>query len=70
VVDSLHYFGLERGKVIGSTSDDMTDGFESKTVDPKNWIVTLPAHLVAHNGLACIEEFPGHRTNIRVQVAD
>lgn len=41
VVDSLHYFGLERGKVIGSTSDDMTDGFENKTVSPKDWINLL-----------------------------
>lgn len=68
--DALHYFALQNGKVFGSTSDEMASELDEKTLGPDGWIVTLPAHLVAHNGLKCIEEDPNLRTNIRVHVAD
>jgi hypothetical protein len=68
--DALHYFALQNQKVFGSTSDEMASELDTKTLGPDGWIVTLPAHLVAHNGLKCIEEDPNLRTNIRVHVAD
>jgi hypothetical protein len=68
--DALHYFAQLNGKVFGSTSDEMASELDEKTLGPDGWIVTLPAHLVAHNGLRCIEEDPNLRTNIRVHVAD
>jgi hypothetical protein len=68
--DALHYFSLVNQKVFGSTSDQMSSELDEKTLGPDGWIVTLPAHLVAHNGLRCIEEDPNLRTNIRVHVAD
>lgn len=68
--DALHYFALQNNKVFGSTSDEMASELDEKTLSPDGWIVTLPAHLVAHNGLKCIEEDPNLRTNIRVHVAD
>jgi hypothetical protein len=69
-VDDLHYFALEHGLVIGSTSDEMQSELDQLTLGLENWIVTLPAHLVADNGLQLIEEYPTLRTNIRVHVAD
>lgn len=69
-VDDLHYFVMEHGRVIGSTSDEMQTDLDSKTLGLEGWIVTLPAYLVADNGLCIIEEFPELRTNIRVHVAD
>lgn len=68
--DALHYFCLERGKVFGSTSDDMTSELDKEVLSLDGWIVTLPAHLVADNGLKVIEEYPELRTNIRGHVGD
>ena len=42
----------------------------SETLDLTGWVITLPAHLVADNGLKCIEENPELRTNIRGHVGD
>lgn len=70
VVDKLHYFVLARGKVIGTTSDEMATEFDSQTIGLKNWIVMLPAHLVADNGLKLVKEYPNISTNIRLHVGD
>ena len=43
---------------------------ERNTLDLKNWISTLSAMMVADNGLRCIKEDPGLRTNIRAFVSD
>lgn len=70
VVDKLHYFALKRGKVIGTTSDEMADAFDSMTISLKDWIVMLPAHLVADNGLKLIKEYPNICSNVRLHVGD
>lgn len=69
-VDKLHYFCLDNGRVIGSTSDEMETAFDSMTLDLRGWIVTLPAHLVVDNGLCIIKGMPWLRTNIRAHVGD
>ena len=43
VVDKLHWFGLERGKVIGVTSAKLVDEFDEETLDREDWVITLPA---------------------------
>lgn len=68
--DNLHFFCLENGKVMASTSDQMTDELDELTVGLDGWIVTLPAHLVVDNGLRNIEENPTQATNIRGHVGD
>lgn len=68
--DALHYFTKERGKIFGSTSDDMVTDLDQHVLGLDGWIVTLPAHLVADNGLQVIEEYPDLRTNIRGHVGD
>lgn len=69
-VDTLHYYCLEHGLVIGTTSSEMNDEMDKETVGLDGWIVTLPAHLVADNGLCLIAEHPNMRTNVRAHVGD
>lgn len=38
VVDKLHYFVLDRGKVIGTTSNEMATEFDSTTIGLSDWI--------------------------------
>ena len=70
LVDDLHFFCLENERVIGTTSDELSGDDDEETLDLKGWIITLPAHLVADNGLQVIEENPNLRTNIRGHVGD
>lgn len=70
LADNLHFFAIEKGKRIGTTSDQMADEFDQKTIGLDGWIVTLPAELVLDNGLKIIQENPDLRTNLRVGVAD
>lgn len=72
VVDELHFFVQNQNppRVMGTTSDEMSGEFDEQTIGLKDWIVMLPAHLVANNGLKIIEEYPELRTNIRRGVGD
>lgn len=70
VCDKLHYFCLERGKVMGTTSDEMKTELDDKVISLRQWIVMLPAHLVADNGLQLILEYPQLRSNIRTHIGD
>lgn len=70
VVDELHFFVQQHDRVIGTTSDEMDEDLDDLTIGLKDWIVMLPAHLVADNGLKCIEEYPDLITNIRRDVGD
>jgi len=69
-VDQLHYYCLKQGRVIGTTSDEMTNDLDKLTIGLRNWIIMLPAHLVADNGLRIIEESPDLSTNIRCHIGD
>lgn len=68
--DDMHFFLLERGKVISTTSDDMTEELDKHVVNMNNWIVTLPSHLVDMNGLQIIEENQFTHSLLRSHVAD
>lgn len=72
VVDELHYFVQKQNppRVMGTTSDEMSGEFDEQTISLKDWIIMLPAHLVADNGLKLIEEYPDMRTNIRRSQGD
>jgi hypothetical protein len=70
VVDKLHYFVQARGKIIGTTSDEMATEFDARTINLRNWIVMLPAHLVADNGLRIIKEYPEIASNLRLHIGD
>ena len=68
--DKLHYYCLENDKVIGTTGRNMREALDDETMPLSNLIVTLPAYLVADNGLQCIVENPNIHTNIRIHQAD
>jgi hypothetical protein len=70
LADNLHYYALENNRVIGTTSDQMTDEVDKETLGLDHWITTLPAHLVMDNGLRIIQENEFLSTNIRGHVAD
>jgi hypothetical protein len=68
--NKLFFHLLQHNRVLGSTSDQMRDENDDKTVNGKGWITMLPAHQVMDNGLQCLEEINGMPTNIRVGVGD
>lgn len=57
-------------KVFGTTSSEMSNGFDDDTMDLDEWILALSAHLTFDNGLKCIKELPDSNTSIRIAVAD
>lgn len=68
--DDLHFYCLQNGKVIASTSDQMEDELDANIFSMKNWIVTLPTHMVDDNGIALTEELPNLRSKYRAHVLD
>lgn len=70
LADNLHYFCLGKGKVFGSSSDEMVSELDKYTLGLDGWIVTLPAHLVLDNGLQVLDDYKCLRGNIRAHVAD
>lgn len=68
--DVLHYYCLSKNRVIASTSGEMKESVDASTYDLSDWIVALPAHLVADNGMQVIEEYPDLHTNIRAHFGD
>lgn len=70
LVDILHFFYEEHGKIAGCVGADITTEYDDDIVGMEGWIVTLPAYAIENNGLCCIEEFPKLRTMFRRQTAD
>jgi hypothetical protein len=57
--NNLHFFFQEKGLVIATTSNEMRDENDDRTIGLKDWIVTLPSFQVANDaGLRLIEECP------------
>lgn len=55
----------EDGSGDGDEDEDEDDPSKYKTLDLKGWIQLLPQNLLVHNGLKCLEDYPGVITNIR-----
>ena len=68
--DDLHFYCLQNGLAIASTSDDMQDELDQYVLSMDGWITTLPTHLVEDNGLKAIEELLDTRTGIRAHTLD
>ena len=60
--NEFHWHLLENGEVLGTTSDQMRDANDERTVDGKDWITMLPAHLVVDTGLRITKEFSTRST--------
>lgn len=69
-VDSLHFFYLDRGRMIGCTGSQMLEPGDEDVISADGHVITLHAGRLANNGLCCILEDPHMRTNIRIANAD
>lgn len=67
LVDSLHFYCLEHGQVIGSKPNVAN---KDKIMGLDNWIVLLPSSRVKENGLKVIKDNPDLVTNIRTHTYD
>ena len=68
--DKLHYFAMARGQIMACTGDEMEHEYDKLTVGLNDWIVMLPAHMVADTGLRIIEESPNLPTKIFLHGGD
>jgi len=67
IVDGLHFFYLQNGRVLGTKPSKVKD---DKVLGLDMWIITLPAYRLIDNGIKCIAEDGEIRTNIRCHVYD
>lgn len=70
IVDDLHFFCLERGRVIATTAENIRHDYDRYVIDLKGWIVTLPSYMMYNNGQPLIEELPGVNSMGRAHCAD
>lgn len=68
--NDYHWYLLENGHVLGSTSSEMKDENDELTVNGRGWITMLSAHQVLDNGLKCIGEYANVPSNARGFVGD
>lgn len=70
IVDDLHFFVLERGKVIATTPDDISkDPLNSIVLGMNAWIITLPAFMI-DNGMCLFEDLPNVKSMVYHSLAD
>ncbi|UKZ10897.1 DNA polymerase [Vibrio phage C-ZP2022] len=70
LANAIHLFLVEKGKVLCSTADDMTEEFDKFVLDKRDWIVTLANELADESGIALYKELPNLLTRAAVGVAD
>lgn len=70
LVDSFTFYCLEKGLIAGTAGTYVENDIDSRIISMKDWIVTLPAHMVEENGINCISEWTELKTMFRNQVGD
>ncbi len=70
LVDNMHFTCLDKGEVIGTTSDQMVDDNDAHVVSVNDWIVTLSSNMVADNGIVAIRDLPKLTSYVRIHIAD
>lgn len=71
LVDALHIYALDNGKVMSSTGKVNGTEFDNRILGRKGWIVMLDPYMNEDNtGLNCIIENPLLTTNIRTATYD
>lgn len=70
LADDLHFFYLEKGEVIASKSDRMSDDLDKYVIGMDGHIITLATHLNQRNGIKPFVDFPNLETLIRRYVSD
>lgn len=70
IADDLHFFYLDRGRVIASTPPGIGDDPLNKhVIGIDNWIVTLPSYMI-ENGMYPIKDAPHLQSKIYRYLAD
>lgn len=74
ILDNLHFFYLERGKVLG-TAESKRYSKKKPDINPNllgldGWIVNLRANRIRNIGYKCIEEDPDLVTNVTTHALD
>lgn len=62
--DDLHFFHLERGAVVGSTSGNMSNSLDDLTPTKRQWIVTLASELIYNMANQIFEDLPDIRARV------
>lgn len=70
LANAIYFYLLKQGKVLCSTSDDMTEEFDKYNLDKKGWIVTLANELAEKSGIPIFKELPDLITRIAIAVSD
>jgi len=70
IVEFLDDFIKPYGKVMGTTSDQMSDELDTKTLSNTDWIVALNAVQIVDNGLCIFADAPHIRTRMRRSTGD
>ena len=70
IVDDLHFFVQERGKIIASTPDDISkDPLNAHVLGMNDWIITLPSFTI-DSGMYLFEDAPNIRSKVYRYLAD
>lgn len=68
--DAFTFKLKEEDLVIGSVGTEMRNSFDEEVIGTDGWIVTLPAHMNAENGISVIAEVENFYSAFRIGVAD
>lgn len=70
IADDLHFYVLDKGKVIASTPQDIAnDPLNKYVLGLGDWIITLPSYMI-DNGMYAFKDAPNIRTMIYRYLAD
>lgn len=70
IVDDLHFFVMDRGKIIATTPDDISkDPLNVYVLGMNQWVVTLPAYMI-DNGMNLFEDLENVKSMIYHSLAD
>lgn len=70
LVNDLHFFVINKGKVIGTGGKTVKTDMDEETLDLTGWIVSLASYLIVDNGLPVFKGLDHIRSMIRAHVAD
>jgi hypothetical protein len=70
IADDLHFFGLKRGNIIGTTSDQMLTEIDDFSPGLRDWIVTLPAYMGPEADVDLVSDMEGHQPLLHTHVSD
>lgn len=68
--DALYFTLYEKGRIIGSVSEEMREELDDLTPSLNGWVIALAAELQEETGKKLIKEYPNQNTNIITHAFD